>query len=196
VLDWRAEGTLDAHGGSSASVGVNGAIGYAQGRAFASRRIDDAFVVVEVGVPDLPVLLDNREVARTNGAGWAVVTEARALQANRIGVDIAALPLQYSMPRDSLSVVPALGAGAALVFELSDGGATLAVRDAQGRAPPPGARVRVSTQRTGTAVTSHGEVFLERSDRRARVEIDAPAGRCSFDYDPATPAESYRCDPP
>jgi outer membrane usher protein len=191
--DWRAETWADAHG-LSASAGVSGAIGLAEGRLFSARRIDDAFVVVDVGLPDLPVLLDNREVARTNAEGWAVVTDARAHQANSVGVDVSALPIQYAMPRDQQNVVPASGAGVLARFDVSDGGLAIPVRDAAGRTLPAGAVVRISTQRLPTAVTSRSEVFLERSDRPAQISIEWADQVCRFDYSPqAEPEAAHRC---
>ena len=191
-LDWRAEGHAD-NSGRQASAGVSGAIGYAGGRVFATRRIDDAFVLVEVGLPDLPVLLDNREVARTNAAGWAVVTEARAHQPNVVGVDTAALPIEYSMPRDQQDVVPGTNAGVVLRFDLSDGGIALVVRDEAGGRLPTGAVVQVSSQRLPTAVTSLGEVFVDRSDRAANVEVQFSSRSCRFRYDPQNAVEVHRC---
>ena len=191
-LDWRAEGHAD-NAGHQASAGVSGAIGYAGGRVFATRRIDDAFVLVEVGLPDLPVLLDNREVARTNAAGWAVVTEARAHQPNVVGVDTAALPIEYSMPRDQQAVVPGSTAGVVLRFDLSDGGIALVVRDPAGERLPTGAVVQVSSQRLPTAVTSRGEVFVDRSDRAANVEVQLSGRTCRFRYDPQNAVEVHRC---
>jgi outer membrane usher protein len=161
-----------------------------------SRRINDAFILVDAGLPDLPVLLDNREVARTNADGWAIVTEGRAYQANSVGVDTSALPIEYAMPRDQLNVVPTSSAGVLARFDISDGGIAIPVRDASGRAIPPGAMVRISTQSLTTAITSRSEVFFERSDRAADVTIEWSGTTCRFNYQPqAEPAGGYRCTP-
>ena len=195
-LEWRADAKVDQRGVSGA-VGVSGAIGVAEGRVFASRRIDDAFIIVDVGIPDLPVLLDNREVARTNASGWAIVTEGRAHQANSVGVDTSALPIEYSMPRDQQMVVPASKAGALARFDISDGGVAIPVRDAQGNTLPAGVSVRVSTQRLPTAITSRSEVFLERSDRPAEITVEWADQRCQFSYNPQNePQGGYRCTKP
>lgn len=191
--DVRVEASAGKRG-THGALGVRGAIGFAEHRLFASRTIDDAFVMVDAGIPDLPVLLDNREVARTNASGWALVTEARSQQSNQISVDIAALPVQYAMPIDQKSIVPSLGAGALVVFEVSDGGALLPVQDANGQALPPGASVKVSTQGLGTAVTSRSEVFIERSDRAAEILIEWGGRQCRFSYKPTvTPNGGHTC---
>lgn len=194
-FDWRAEARLNRQRATT-SAGIAGALGLAEGHLFATRRIYDAFVIVDVGLPDLPVLLDNREVARTNAAGWAIVSEARAHQPNVIGVDTSALPLQYALPRDQQAVVPALASGVLARFDVSDGGAAVQVRDERGQKIPSGAVVQVSTQRVGTAVTSRSEVFIERSDRAADVSIDWSGRRCKFRYLPDSPTQEYRCLPP
>ncbi len=191
--DWRLEAQADSRGVST-SVGVAGAIGFAEGRTFTSRRIDDAFIVVDVGLPNLPVLLDNREVARTNEQGWAIVTEGRSYQANNVGVDTSALPIEYAMPRDQQSVVPTTAGGVLAQFDLSDGGISIPVQDDAGRPLPSGALVTISTQRLTTAVTSRGEVFFERSDRAAEVTIEWSGKRCRFNYQPqGDPPGGYRC---
>ena len=193
---WRGEARLDRHGVSGAA-GVTGAVGYAEGRAFSSRRINDSFVLVDVGLPGLPVLLDNREVARTNGDGWAVVTGARARQENNVGVDVSALPIRYAMPRDQQNVVPGIASGVLARFDLSDGGISLPVRDARGEKLPAGAQARVSTQSLATAVTSRSEVFIDRSDQPATVTIEARGERCTLRYDPAEAREGpYSCRAP
>ena len=192
AADWRVEARA-SHRQQQASTGVAGALGWTGGRWFASRRIDDAFVLVDAGLPNLPVLLDNREVARTNASGWAVVADARAWQANVVGVDIAALPIEFSMPRDQLSVVPRGGSGAVARFDLSDGGIALAVRDETSQRLPVGATVSVSSQRLGTAVTSRSEVFIERSDRPADISISWPGHSCALRYEPQTDLARHTC---
>jgi outer membrane usher protein len=193
AMDWRAE-ALARREGAFASVGASGAVGLAEGRFFTARRIDDAFIVVDVGLPDLPVLLDNREVARTNSDGWALVTEARAHQSNNVGIDISALPIQYAMPRDQLSVVPASGSAVRAVFDVSDGGIALPVTDARGKPIPVGVLARISTQRLPTAVTSKSEIYLDRSDRAARVQLQWADQDCGFDYRPQDAnVASYAC---
>ena len=193
--DWRLEARANRRG-AQGSAGLAGAVGVADGRSFVSRRIVDAFIVVDVGLPDLPVLLDNREVARTNPDGWAVVTEARAHQTNVIGVDTAALPISYSMPRDQLGVVPALAAGALARFEVSDSGVALPVADTAGRPLPRGAAVLVSTQSLPTAITSRSEVFVDRSDRAADVRVNWPGGSCGFRYEPQQRLAAWTCAAP
>jgi outer membrane usher protein len=191
--DWRVAAQVDSRGLTS-TLGVSGAVGVAEGRYFMSRRINDAFIVVDVGLPNLPVLLDNREVARTNDKGWAIVTEGRSYQPNNVGVDTSALPIEYAMPRDQQNIVPTSAAGVLAQFDLSDGGISVPVRDAMGNLLPAGAKVSISTQRLHTAVTSRSEVFFERSDRPAEVTIEWGGNRCSFNYKPQDDiAGGYLC---
>jgi outer membrane usher protein len=193
--DWRADAQVDNRGPST-SVGVSGAVGIAEGHIFTSRRINDAFILVDAGLPDLPVLLDNREVTRTNADGWAIVTEGRAYQSNIVGVDTSALPIEYAMPRDQQSVVPTSAAGVLARFDISDGGVALPVLDSLGQAIPAGAQVSISTQGLPTAITSRSEVFFERSDRAAEVTIEWSGKRCRFNYQPqGEPPGGYRCTP-
>ena len=192
TFEWQLEGRADSRG-SLLRGGVAGAWGTIEGRRFASRRIDDAFVVVDVGLAGLPVLLDNREVARTNAQGWAVVTEARAHQANSVRVDTAALPAEYALPHDQAQAVPTTHGGVRLAFALSDGGVAVTLVDAAGQHLPAGTRVQVSSQRLHTAVTSRGQVFLDRAGQAADLEAQGPGAGCRARYEPQAGSAVLRC---
>ena len=92
-VDWRGKARAASEGISSA-VGVAGAVGIAGGRWFSTRRIDDAFVPLDGGLPDLPVLPDSHSVAaQTDAGGSALVADANAHRTPRVSVDTARLPI-------------------------------------------------------------------------------------------------------
>lgn len=194
VADWRTEAWAGPQGLLLAT-GVNGAVGSSGGRWFASRHIDEAFVVVDAGQPDLPVLLDNREVARTDARGLAVVTDVRAWQPNLIGIDTQALPIAYSAPRDQMNVTPPGAVGVTARFDIGDGGITLGVRRPNGEPLPSGAKASISSQSLPSAITSRSELFIERADRTAEIRIEWPGHGCRFTYQPGEAATAVRCVP-
>jgi len=99
-------------------------------------------------------------------------------------VDAAALPIEYTLARDQIAVVPRSHAGASVRFEIGDGGIMLPVVLANGQPLPAGAQATVSTQSHPAAVGSRSEIFIGRANRAARVTVQWPGGSCAFDYLP------------
>jgi outer membrane usher protein len=96
-----------------------GALLYAGGHLGLSRPVSSAFAVVQVGeVPDIKVLLDNQEVARTNAAGMAYLPDLRAYQKNRISFDDHQLPVNSVMSGYKTELVPGQYGGACVMFPL------------------------------------------------------------------------------
>lgn len=163
----------------------SGAVGWLAGAAFAGRRLDEAFVVVDTdGHAGVPVFLENRPAGTTDAGGRLLVAGARAWQANRISVDSAALPIEATLTRDQIDVRPRGRAGALVRFEIGDGGELVRVTLPDGRPLPAGARVQISSQADGAVIGSRSEVFVQRAGRPATVDVTWPGGRCRFDYVP------------
>lgn len=170
---------------TSASARLSGALGWLGGHAFATRRIDDSFIVVDSdGQPGLPIFYENRFAGRTNAAGKLLIPGARAYQPNQVSLDASALPIEYTLAQDQLAVVPRRNSGAAARFEISDGGVMVQVQRANGEPVPAGARASVSSQSRPAAVGSRSEVFISRAARPAQVTVSWPDGECRFDYLP------------
>jgi len=62
------------------------------GGLFVSPRIDDAFAVVDTGVPGVGVSLENRPVGKTDSSGLLMVPGLRAYETNRLTIDPDDLP--------------------------------------------------------------------------------------------------------
>ena len=170
---------------TSASARLSGALGWLGGHAFATRRIDDSFIVVDSdGQPGLPIFYENRFAGKTNAAGKLLIPGARAYLANQVSLDASALPIEYTLAQDQLAVVPRRNSGAAARFEISDGGVIVPVLRANGEPLPAGARASVSTQSRPAAVGSRSEVFISRAAKPAQVTVAWPDGECRFDYVP------------
>jgi outer membrane usher protein len=172
---------------------VAGAWGWVAGQFFASRRIDQSFIVVDTdGQPDVPVYFENRFAGNTGPNGRLTVPGARAFQSNRISIDGRALPIQYTLADDQLDVVPPSRGAALARFEISDGGRQIALRRADGSVAPVGAEVSVSTQKAAGVVNSRGEVFVQFGRRAATIEVRWPGGQCRVDYAPAVGASDHQ----
>lgn len=184
TLQWGVE-AQSAGDQTSASARLSGALGWLAGHAFATRRIDDSFIVVDSdGQPGLPIFYENRFAGKTDAAGKLLIPGARAYQPNLVSLDASALPIEYTLAQDQLAVVPRRNSGTVARFEISDGGVMVQVLRANGERLPAGARAMVSTQSRPAAVGSRSEVFISRAAKAAQVTVAWPDGECRFDYVP------------
>lgn len=85
---------------------VSGGLGHYRGHSFASRRISSGFGIVESGTADVPLLLNNQRVARTDAQGIAIIPNLQAYQSNQLRVDTAELPLDIEVNSDEMTVTP------------------------------------------------------------------------------------------
>ncbi|MGH6820455.1 MAG: fimbria/pilus outer membrane usher protein, partial [Methylocella sp.] len=92
--------------GTSVSASIDGSVVAAGGGLFLGNRIDEAFAIVDVGSPDVPVRFENRPVGSTRSDGRLLVTGLKAYQNNKISIDIANLPVTADIPRTETLVVP------------------------------------------------------------------------------------------
>lgn len=192
---WAVEGAT-LGGQTTVSARLSGAVGWTAGSTFATRRIDNSFVVVDSdGQPGLPIFFENRYVGQTDDSGRLVIPETRAYQNNRVSIDASAMPIEFTLAQDELKVVPRRRSGTLARFEISDGGVLVPVVQADGSALPVGAQAEVSTQTRMAAVGSRGEVFINRASRAATVLLRWPGHQCSFDYLPPLDATTAGAAP-
>jgi outer membrane usher protein len=86
-FDGRTDGRVTASGGFA----------IADGKIFASRRIDDAFGVVSIpGFPDVTVMEENRPIGKTDEDGDAFIPKMISHYPNKISVD----PADFSLDAD------------------------------------------------------------------------------------------------
>ena len=180
----RADLALRESGqGTHARATFDGALVLAGGGLFATNRVDDGFAVVTVGVPDVPVSLNNREVARTGWFGKALVPDLRSYRMNRISINPLDLPLDANIGATAMSVVPARRSGVSVDFGgQAKASALVVLRDAAGAFLKPGADVRLHGSQTSFFVGYDGEVWLEGLGARNRITVQSDDGECRADF--------------
>jgi len=180
----RADLALRESGqGTHARATFDGALVLAGGGLFATNRVNDAFAVVTVGVPDVPVSLNNREVARTGWFGKALVPDLRSYRMNRISINPLDLPLDANIGATAMSVVPARRSGVSVDFGgQAKASALVVLRDAAGAFLKPGADVRLHGSQTSFFVGYDGEVWLEGLGARNRITVQLDDGECRADF--------------
>lgn len=170
--------------------GMNGALVWAAGHLFATRRVDDAFAVVSTaGVGDVPVLLENRPIGRTDADGVLLVTPLNAYQRNRIAISPLNLAADLRADVVEHSVVPMRGTGTHVRFDIAArDGITLTLVDTAGTPLPAGSRIR--RQGHPPAVVGYdGLAYIENLEDDNVLEIERPVGPCRVRFArPARPA--------
>jgi outer membrane usher protein len=168
----------------STHVQLDGAVAVAGGGVFLSNRIDDAFGIVDAGVPDVAVELENRPAGRTGRNGKLLVTGLNAYDKNAISINPDNLSLDtqiettraFVTPRDRSGVVIDLGVRtdvkALLVILQDESGAFV---EAGSSAMLDGAEQRI-------VVGYDGQAYLTGLDTNNRLIVDQPSkGRCVAD---------------
>ncbi len=164
-------------------LGANGSLGWMQGLAFASRRIDHgAFAVVHVGdLEGVPVSLSNQVVAITNSKGLALVTGLLPYQLNQLTLNPDQLPFDVEIRGVRESVVPYARSGAFIDFPVKRSRDALVILQQPGGAPvPAGAAVTVTPGNREFIVARRGEVYLVDLGDDNRIAVRWKDGACAL----------------
>jgi len=149
-------------------VGLEGAVACVGTRCELGQPVIDAFAVVDLaGVADVRVYRNNQEIGRTNAQGELFIADLPALTDNEIRIDDGDVPISVSMPTNKVTVVPAVGAGLRVGFDLrrlSSVVGTLNVKTADGLRPIENTELVLRSERT--------DDLKLRTGRGGRFEID------------------------
>lgn len=165
------------HGGYAQG---SGSLVVMDGKAFASRRINDAFAVVSTnGVADVPIRYENRVAGRTNAAGYLLLSDLRGWQRNRVAIDPDGLPANFDVPAIERLVTPANLGGLRVRFALEPlRAATLVLLDAEGAPIAPG--TRVTREDGGEAIVGfEGSLWLDNYRDGERIRWSNAAKACA-----------------
>lgn len=85
---------------------LDGAIVATTNGILPSRRVSDAFAIVDAGAPGIEVLHENRPVGYTNWFGKAVVPDLRSLQRSKIAISPETVPAGNYVTLTETDVIP------------------------------------------------------------------------------------------
>ena len=175
------------HNGVQATAEVEGAVATLGGGVFFANRIDDAFAVVETGVPGIPVFYENRPVGMTNSSGRALITALRSYQPNKITIDTTDLPVDADVAASETVVAPADRSGVSVDFTVKTDArpAVVIFQGADGRALPAGAQGQIEGG-ASFAVGYDGRAYIENLGPTNNATISLANGEChaTFAYEP------------
>ncbi len=150
-------------GHTSTELDGSGSIVLMAGDVLAGRRIDEAFAVVDTnGMPNVPVLHENRLIGMTNGSGHLLVPNLLPYDSNHLSIDPLGLPATTSISSTSLNVTPQARAGVLARFMIQNySGAQLRLVDEKGRPLAPGAHATVTETGKQYMIGYDGLTFID-----------------------------------
>ena len=179
---------------------VDGAVAIMNGVHFAN-RIDNSFAVVDTGIPDTRVLVENIPVGETGADGTLLIPTLVARQENSIRIDPASLPVQADMPELKQVVVPASRGGLTVRFKgnVSPASAMVSFKDDKDNWLPAGSEAWVNGSETSFSVGYDGETYLTGLIATNTILIKKPDGtpcNASFEFtpDPRNPGGHPWCE--
>jgi len=185
-LRWRGrigEATAQVarlNGEISARLLASGGLILADGNIFPTRRVEGGFAFVDVpNEANVRIYQDNRQVARTDAKGHAIVPDMRAYEENRISLAAGDLPLDRRMGSDTMTVVPRYFSGTKAQFAVAhDRPGTVVMRLADGQLLEAGTPVSVDNGREQLFSGYGGEVFINSIHDGLILDAQRPEGAC------------------
>lgn len=163
--------------------GANGGLVLADGRAFATRRVDQSFAVAEVaGYGDIGVGLGTNILARTDASGAALIPQLSPYQTNSVRLNPTELPINAELGSIELLVVPAWRSAVKATFPVRSGrGALIKFTLDDGEPVPAGATVQIQGDSEEFFVARRGEAFVTGLQPRNRLVLKWKEQACAMD---------------
>ncbi|WP_206859069.1 fimbria/pilus outer membrane usher protein [Lysobacter changpingensis] len=167
----------------NASLYATGALVWMDGDLMATRTVYDAFALVDTnGLPDVPVLRENRIAGTTNDEGHLLIPDLLSWQGNRLAIRSEDLPPEVRVDADRLDIAPRALSGALASFPMGRyTGATVVLVDGTGRPLPVGTAVTVVATGEVQTVGYDGQVFLPDMAPVTRLRAQLDGGTCDVD---------------
>jgi len=171
-----------ARGAAGVRLSATGALGWMDGRAFASRSLGESFATVKLeGFPGVHVYADNQPVGVTDRNGSIVVPGLRAFDRNTIRIEQADLPIDAMLESEEIEIRPYARTGTIVRFAARrERGALMRVRLEDGSVLPAGAMVRIEGQAEAFVAVSGGEVYVPNVTGNVQMHASWAGQSCAF----------------
>jgi outer membrane usher protein len=171
--------------GGGATAEVEGAVATMGNGVFFANRIDDAFAVIDTGVPGVEVFHENRSVGFTDSAGRALIPSLRSYQKNKIAIDTRNLPVDADISASQDVVAPADRSGVRVDFRVhtNTSSAVLVLTARDGQPLPAGSQGQVEGGEA-FVVGYDGRAWVKGLAQRNTLSVGLEGGECraAFDY--------------
>jgi outer membrane usher protein len=141
---------------------VDGAVVATTSGVFPSRRVNDAFAIVDAGAPGVEVLHENRPVTQTNWFGKAVIPDLRSFQRSKIAISPETVPAGNHVTLTEQDVIPGYrGSSTVRVKTIAaTDTARVQIQDEKGQPIPIGAIITQTETGTSYSIGYGGMVFV------------------------------------
>lgn len=181
---------IDQTGGRALlRAGARGSVSWLNGGVFASNTIPDSFAVVDTnGARNVRVMIENREVGRTDANGRLLIPDLRSFDANHVSIEPLDVPVDAEIETAAKVVRPRDRSGVVVRFSVNvSHGALVRVTDAQGRPQPLGSSATLEATGAVVPVGYDGAAYVHNLRATNVLRIKQPDGtvcRVRFDYHP------------
>jgi outer membrane usher protein len=192
-------GLSDSNGQVAGRIDGSGALVLIDGSLFATKRTDGAVALVQTGRDDIGIERENREVARSDADGEALLTGLVPDAPNHIAVDVEDYPMGVMIGDGVRIAVPPRNSGIVVDLAPETHHPVLAVLQLpDGRPPPVGTPISIDGVVNPLPVGRHGDVYLLdlRTPAKALIDLDGRHFVCPIAPPPmAKPDEMVRVGP-
>jgi outer membrane usher protein len=170
----------ELNGQTSARASVTGAIASLDDQWFLTPRINSSYGLVRMpGLNNVRVYVDNQLASRTNSDGYAFLPRLHPYVRNHVSVDQLDLPIDATIDTLTVRPVPAWRSGVVIDFPVrQQAAATLNLVQADGKAVPPGALIRMNQADNIFAVGREGLTFVSGLEKENQLTVSWGSRRC------------------
>ena len=163
-------------------LGLLGGAVLADGRLFATRRVEDSFAIVEVpGYANVGVGFQGSMLTRTNADGVALLPRLLPFQRNSVRLDPTELPISAELDSIEMEAVPALRSAVKITFPVRSGrGALIHIVLDDGAPAPAGAEIELIGDPKEFFVARRGEAFVTGLQPENTLRLKWNGAACSF----------------
>lgn len=183
----RWVGGLNAVGDNRYLYGeASGAVVLMDGHLFQSRHVDNAFALISTsGIADIPVILENRDIGKTNNKGYLLISPLNSYQKNQVGINSLNLPLNMHIDKTKINITPTNRAGTLVNFGIHPiRAAVVLLVDAKNKPIPLGSLVHVEGHPDPEVLVGFdGETYLENLLLHTALVVKSPFGECRVRVD-------------
>ena len=166
-------------------LGAQGGLVLIDGHAFASRKVQDSFALVEVpGYPDVGVGFQSSILTRTDADGNALVPRLLPYRPNTIRLDPNELPISAEIDNIEMIVVPAARTGVKVSFPVRSGRAALITILLEDGAPAPAAaEIELVGDNKEFFVARRGEAFVTGLQAKNTLRLKWNGQSCTLNVE-------------
>ena len=169
----------------SGDMRVEGSLIGTKAGVFAGNQVQDAFAVVDAGVPNVRVEYENRYAGTTGSNGKLLLTQLQSYRPSKISIDPNTLPLNSNVTETDKRVAARTMSGVVVDFGVKKdtGSALVIIKDKTGAFVAAGTLVTVENQKDPFPMGYDGQVYLTGLKSKNTIVADMKGRPCKVNFD-------------